>query len=124
MSHCSRRLVNVARNVKDDNVTLPMLNRMWAADLHLVHPLHAPGRDTRNETLWHNSAAREERIGNDVEVFDFATQFQMLNDLAATRCNPGYTAIGRMRGLAELRGLQTAILRARTDEGRKKMELK
>ena len=81
-----------------------------------------PGRDTRNETLWNNSAAREERIGNDVEVFDFATQFQMLNDLAATRCNPGYTAIGRMRGLAELRGLQTAILRARTDEGRKRRE--
>ena len=46
----------------------------------------------------------------------------MLNDLAATRCNPGYTAIGRMRGLAELRGLQTAILRARTDEGRKRRE--
>ena len=49
------------------------------------------------------------------EVFDFGTQFQMLDDLAATkRCNPGYTAIGRMRGLAELRGLQTAILRARS----------
>ena len=72
----------------------------------------------------HSGTTARRGIGNDVEVFDFATQFQMLNDLAATRCNPGYTAIGRMRGLAELRGLQTAILRARTDEGRKKMELK
>jgi len=40
----------------------------------------------------------------------------MMDDLSKPPCpNPGYTAIGRMKGMAEIRGLEYGIMRARRD---------
>ena len=41
---------------------------------------------------------------------------QLLDDLNKKTANPGYTAIGRLKGLAELRGVEEALVRARSGQ--------
>lgn len=105
---------------------------MARAFAHRVHFLHL--RNVRKEP--NGSFVEADHLDGDVDMFDILEVFiderarraaaggkdahipfrpdhghKMLDDLSGKPTNPGYTAIGRLRGLAELRGLQTAIVR-------------
>jgi len=105
--------------------------RRFAKRTHFVH-LRNVRKDDKD-----GSFTEADHLTGDVDMFDVMTTFlderrrrcaegwsdamlpfrpdhghQMLGDLDATKkANPGYTAIGRLRGLAELRGLQEGIVR-------------
>jgi len=119
MCYCTGSL-----GVRADN-DLPAIARRFASRIHFAH-LRATKREGDGRTF-HESAHLEgdvdmlavlrelvaedrKRGAADSIVFRPDHGHRMLDDLVATkRTNPGYTAIGRLRGLAELRGAIRAI---------------
>lgn len=114
--------------VRDDN-NLPQMVRRFADRIHFVH-LRATKRE-ENPLNFHEAA----HLTGDVDMYEVVKALveeeqrrkaagqemnqlpmrpdhghQMLDDLNK-KAYPGYSAIGRLKGLAELRGLELAITR-------------
>lgn len=117
--------------VRADN-DLPNMVRKFADRIHFVH-LRTTKRETEFDTLVFHEAAH---LAGDVDMFAVISEIlkeeklrslknladaqipmrpdhghQMMDDLQKTTY-PGYSAIGRLKGLAEIRGMEMAILRS------------
>jgi mannonate dehydratase len=110
--------------VRSDN-NLPAMARRFASRVHFAH-LRATRREQDGLSFYEadhlagdvdmvaviDVLLKEDRRRNDGEKIPFRPDHghRMLDDLSsARRVNPGYTAIGRLKGLAELRGVIKAL---------------
>jgi mannonate dehydratase len=111
--------------VKKDNI-LPRMVRQFSERIHFLHLRNI----TRNE---HGEFCEVNHLSGDIDMFEVVKEvvrmmqlrevsipmrpdhgLQMLDDLDK-KVNPGYSAIGRLKGLAELRGLEMGIQRTLVD---------
>lgn len=102
---------------------LPEMARKIGTRIHFVHLRNV----TKDE---HGNFYEDDHLGGDVDMYAVMKEIltiqqqvaepipfrpdhghQMMDDMAKVT-NPGYSCIGRMRGLAELRGLELGICRA------------
>lgn len=110
--------------VRPDN-NLPSMIRRFADRIHFVH-LRTTKREQEEPLIFHEAP----HLAGDVPMFDVIKAIheeeirrggeqipmrpdhghQMLDDLHK-KTYPGYSAIGRLRGLAEIRGMELAIAR-------------
>ncbi|CAM4205342.1 mannonate dehydratase [Cytophagaceae bacterium 50C-KIRBA] len=110
--------------VRPDN-NLPSMIRRFADRIHFVH-LRTTKREQEDPLIFHEAphlagdvpmfevilAIQEEEIRRGGEQIPMRPDHghQMLDDLHK-KTYPGYSAIGRLRGLAEIRGMELAIAR-------------